>query len=258
MLCIFLDSPKRMAHTSPEVQKILVPFHYSPMWQPLRSSTTGMTLGRWRIARRLVVVLLNSSLAQTAKERIQVWQGGVKFNVIRFEQRRNRPVSISFRMDNEKSTYRFNTAGIVADIAVGDLRYEVGSTSPRDVVLSNNQSLGWTRRGLAGGSGANEKQYGEMFVAEHRRLYACSDCERDWGMLCGRGLGSVCDLVDYGPPFEASAEASIFTLCDDFGHACLRITANLACQGQCGIEEKNGQWTDFESKQGTSRRWLKI
>ena len=214
------------------------------MWQPLRSSTTGMSLGRWAIARRLAAVLLNVSLARAAKERIQVWQGGVKFNVIRFEERRNTPVSISFRMDDKKSTYRFNTAGAVADIKVGGLKYEVGFTSPRDVILSNNQSLGWTRRGLAEGGEATEQQYDEMFVVKHRRLYACGDCQGDWGMLCGRGLDSVCDLVDHGSPFEASAQASIITLCDAFRHACWRLTANLACQGQCENGLNTGQWTN--------------
>lgn len=69
---------------------------------------------------------------------------------------------------------------------------------------------------------------------EHRRLFACEDCEEAWDAVCGQGLASVCDLQDYGSPFLENAVTSIDNACISFAVACASFTsASDACAGQC-------------------------
>lgn len=80
---------------------------------------------------------------------------------------------------------------------------------------------------------------GERAAFEHRRrsLYACNDCQETWETVCDEGVPTVCDLVDYGSPILATAEASIATMCESFGAACSRSGSVEACAGQCEDDE---------------------
>ena len=71
---------------------------------------------------------------------------------------------------------------------------------------------------------------------EGRRLdFAdCADCEAARDAVC-EGIFSVCDLELFGPPFSATAAASVETACT-FANACSRFEANVACFGQCTPE----------------------
>lgn len=74
-----------------------------------------------------------------------------------------------------------------------------------------------------------------------RRLYACDDCVEAWDAVCDEGVPSVCDLVGYGDPLSAEAEASIATVCDGMGEACSNSGGEEACMGQC---EEDDDGTD--------------
>lgn len=202
-----------------------------------------MTLGLGAVVPLLAVVLFNISLAQGATEPIiKVSQGGVKFKVTRFDDRHTKPFKIFFKVEDKKSTYKFNTDGDVTDIGVGDLKYEVGPTSVTDVSLTDgDRSPGATRR-LPTAERDEEQEYPPLdlsTVERPRRLFACGVCGYTWGLMCGRGLQSVCDLVDYGSPFADSAEASISTLCDDFGGACSSFTVDQACALECEDKDED-------------------
>ena len=72
---------------------------------------------------------------------------------------------------------------------------------------------------------------------QRRRLYACGDCVEAWDAVCDDGVPSVCDLVGYGHPVSATAEASIDILCDGMGGACSGSGGEEACLGQCEAED---------------------
>lgn len=63
--------------------------------------------------------------------------------------------------------------------------------------------------------------------------FDCYDCEEAWDAVCGSGLDTVCDLVDFGAAFSDAASASVSALCTRFGGACGSMTTSAACDGQC-------------------------
>lgn len=90
-----------------------------------------------------------------------------------------------------------------------------------------------TRRALA------EEEETDAAAIEDRRLLEfddCTSCEDAWISLCS-GASSVCDLVDFGSPFSATAVASINTVCNTFGSACVDYEASEACQDYCTTDE---------------------
>lgn len=88
-----------------------------------------------------------------------------------------------------------------------------------------------TRRSL-------KQQPSDAVAVEGRRLdfNDCTVCEEAWDALCA-GVSSVCDLVDYGSPLSTTAAASIDTVCETFGSACVSYEASEACQDQCTDDE---------------------
>lgn len=81
-----------------------------------------------------------------------------------------------------------------------------------------------TRRGLA------QREQNVAAIAGRRLDFAdCNVCANAWGALCAGGR-SVCDLVDYGSPFRATASASVEATCENF---CKHLTADRACEDQC-------------------------
>ena len=64
---------------------------------------------------------------------------------------------------------------------------------------------------------------------------SCSDCEEAYDAAC-EGALSVCDLEDFGYPLSAEAAASVDIVCGNFGSACSRFQASVACLGQCTPE----------------------
>lgn len=88
-----------------------------------------------------------------------------------------------------------------------------------------------TRRALA------QEEY-DVAAIEGRRLDfdSCTACEDAWDALCAGVTTSLCDLADYGPPFSATAAASVDTTCETFGRACSSYDASEACEGQCPDE----------------------
>lgn len=63
----------------------------------------------------------------------------------------------------------------------------------------------------------------------------CGDCEDAYNAVCESAL-NVCDLEDFGPPFSATAAASVDIVCGTFGSACSRLETSAACRGQCPAE----------------------
>lgn len=90
--------------------------------------------------------------------------------------------------------------------------------------LENVELTSSTRRGLA-------QDKGNAATVTGRRLeFAdCDVCQDAWYALCAGGRG-VCDLVDYGSPFSATAAASVQATCDGF---CENHTGDSACFEQC-------------------------
>lgn len=87
--------------------------------------------------------------------------------------------------------------------------------------------------------GKDFAQQGDVFE-RHRRLYACSECERNWDTVCDEGVPTVCNLVGYGAPILAAGEAAISTMCETFGNACSRAGGVEACAGQCEGDGNGG------------------
>lgn len=81
-----------------------------------------------------------------------------------------------------------------------------------------------TRRGLA------QREQNAAAITSRRLEFAdCNVCADAWDALCAGGR-SVCDLVDYGPPFSTTAAASVEAVCENF---CKDLTAGRACEDQC-------------------------
>lgn len=207
---------------------------------------------RWNAAYLLGAVLFDISIFAAAdKERLIVREGGVKFTFLTFDDGRSKPYKIRFKDSNVKSLYIFGEEGDVTLIKVGGVRYKV-----RDTGVTGRKLTAETKQALVPHTGwvlADESQeeletlFDEEPSLEHRRLYACSECEETWDVMCGQGLETVCELVDYGSPFNAEAEASIATLCGNFGDACSSLTAEAGCEDQCEGDGGPGKRTRLDS-----------
>lgn len=87
-----------------------------------------------------------------------------------------------------------------------------------------------SRRGLL----AQERNDAAEMKGRRLDFADCADCEAARDAVC-EGIFSVCDLELFGPPFSATAAASVETACT-FARACSRFEANVACFGQCTPE----------------------
>ena len=88
-----------------------------------------------------------------------------------------------------------------------------------------------TRRALT-----QEEGTGSATAEGRRRKFEdCTACEEAWHALC-EAVPSVCDLVDYGAPFDAAAASSASSACGTFGGACSKYEASEACQDHCTAE----------------------
>lgn len=223
----------------------------------------------------MVFNVMMSLSAVSAKERMVVSQGGVKFVVLLLDDGRKNPYMLRFKDDGDSSTYVFGADGTVTSVTSGGTKYKVRNSGVSTRKLSTTTSkqlgspepsielspLGSASNAIAADSNqlrdasklSTERSFGSRVTVtaevsnelkdafdegspmgvEHRRLYACSDCEETWDILCGQGLDTVCDLVDYGDPFGNTAEASISTMCQHFGSACSELSALEACEDQC-------------------------
>lgn len=196
---------------------------------------------RWTTAPLLGVALFFdlSTFAAAGRERLLVKEAGVRFTIFTYDDGRSQPYTFKFKDNDITSNYRFDANGDVTKITVGGAKYKVsgnGVTGRRLSAGNTKQSLAppaaWTLEEDA--QEELEPPFDEGLLSfEHRRLYACSECEDTWDVMCGQGLRAVCELVGYGSPFDADAEASIATMCDTFGDACSSLTAEAACESQC-------------------------
>lgn len=109
-----------------------------------------------------------------------------------------------------------------------------------------------TRRALA----ENEN---DAAAIEGRRLDFddCTSCEVAYHAMC-YGARDVCDLVDYGSPFSATAAASIDTMCETFGSACDNTSPEEACQDQCpeGLWFQQNEFPQSDVNNGMSNHGL--
>lgn len=211
---------------------------------------------------------------EATREGITVEAGDTTFSVDRYDDGRNKPYRVTFTEEGHggKSVHKFNAAGFVTTILVGSERYRVLYDAKGDVSEVRLTPSSSGRRGLfgfdgqeiaaAGGGGrvgegagvpgagmivgAGEWQGGPVDNDNNtrrrrhslrRRLYACDDCVEAWDAVCDDGVPSVCDLVGYGHPISAAAEASIATLCDGMGRACSGSGGEEACLGQCEADD---------------------
>lgn len=206
----------------------------------------------------LLLVAHNTPLgAEAASDTMTVGASGVSFSLVRYDDGREAPYTVTFTEDSTQSTYTFSTSGFVTDIAVGSEEYEVLYESDgEDLSEVRLASSGGRRRGLLAPDAvghAQEEAGGGMLVGggggqselgsstnQRRRLYGCDDCVETWDAVCDDGVPSVCDLVDYGSPISPAAEASITTMCEVMGRACSKSGGTETCAGQCGDDDDGG------------------
>ena len=207
---------------------------------------------RWNAASLLGAVLFGFSIfAAAGKEKLVVKDGGVTFTVVTFDDGRSKPYHINFKVDDIRSFYAFGEEGDVTLVKVGASKYQVNDTGVigRKLGSETKQSLVLpTASVLVEDNHELETLFDEGPSLERRRLYACSECEDTWDVMCGQGLQTVCELVGYGSPFDAEAGASIATLCDDFGDACSSRTGEDGCRDQCEGDSDSGKRTRLNSK----------
>lgn len=255
-----------------------------PLWCFFFAFAGIMARHRWSVAPLLGGLLLSTTSFSTvsAKERMTVWQGGVKFIVLLLDDGRKNPYMLRFKDNGDSSVYVFAADGTVTSVTAGGIKFKVrnsavstrklnaatskqlpvgstelsaeraplgsavrlivkDSTELQDTLkLRTEMSFGSRVTVIAEDSNELEDAFDEEDVTpQHRRLYACSECEETWDIFCGQGLDTVCDLVGYGDPFSNLAEASVSTMCEHFGSACSGLSALEACQDQC----EDGKWT---------------
>eukprot|EP00904_Undaria_pinnatifida_P010960 jgi/Undpi1/6995/HiC_scaffold_21.g09469.m1 len=187
------------------------------------------------IASFLVTMSMATSImsvgASGVRHRVSVTEDNIKFNIVYFDDGRNRPYRVVF-MGNVRNTFDFDATGIVEILRIGTEKYKVEYdedtyratlTSPSWRELSQKE---WEEDGLTFGNRT-------VPMGPTRRLYSCGDCEETWDAICDAGVPSVCRFVGAGFPFSAEAGASIEVLCNTFGNACDDSTGDEVCEGQC-------------------------
>ena len=172
-----------------------------------------------------------STTTYAAKESMTVAQDGITFTVIRSDDGRSKPYIVKFAEDGVSSKYTFKSDGSVANIKVGTEKYKV--------LYKSNGNLKRVKRwdsGVRMLQTEDMEDIEEDGMFEHRRLYACHDCEEAWDAVCDIGVPSVCSIVGYGSPLTGAATASMETFCESFGAACALYNGAEACADQCECE----------------------
>ncbi|CAN0015043.1 unnamed protein product [Pylaiella littoralis] len=181
------------------------------------------------------LMLLASSVevSNAARETLSVTESGVTFTVARYDDGRDKPYRLKFRQGDTRSLYMFDSDSHVTNLKVGDDERYLIMYDTSDTLESVELTPSSTRRALV------EEEKNDAAAIEGRRRLEfddCPSCEDAWVSLCA-GVSSVCDLVDYGSPFSATAAASIDTMCNTIGNACLKYGASEACRDQCTTSE---------------------
>lgn len=219
-------------------------------------------------AKSIVVPLFSLLLAGSRlvagadKDRVKVTHDGTTFLVDRYDDGRDAPYHVTFT-DSFKSVYKFNVEGSVTGIKADGETYEVIYKSNgklkkvKDTTTASRRYLAAKEGGRfegGGRSGADSADGGALNEGEEeqrehervtpvgrtshrRRLYDCEDCEQTWDILCSVGLETVCNLEDYGSPFQPTADLSINLFCGNFSAACAHFSASDVCDGECEEEE---------------------
>lgn len=175
---------------------------------------------------------------------------GITFDVIRFDDGRNRPYHVSFEKKDVSSTFEFDEAGYIEFIEAGTEEYAVRYKSNGSFRKVIRKDAGDVRMLL-------EKNEEELFLngsegsftseGQQRRFNACDDCEDAWTLVCGNGISTVCDLVD-NSVLGSLGTSSVATMCDTFEDLCASTSAESACDGQCegeGESSSNYKITDM-------------
>lgn len=181
-----------------------------------------------------ISVLAGAFVAASAADKIVVTNDSIRFKVLSYDDGRRKPYAVHFTHGSVRSKYKFKTVGDDStDIRVVDI--EVGSESYtakykrngelKEVLLDSSDR----RNLIEEGEGDESIPVSVLPVSS----FACYDCGKAWDTVCGSGLETVCDLVDFGAAFSDAASASVSALCTSFGGACGSMTASTACDGQC-------------------------
>lgn len=93
------------------------------------TKTSGNTPTTTMLAPLLVIVGFmlagTVSVTEAAKERLTVEEDGISFKIDRYDDGRRIPYRLVFKEDGARSTYKFDTAGMVTNIKVGTQKYKV-------------------------------------------------------------------------------------------------------------------------------------
>lgn len=182
------------------------------------------------------------------KDTMSVTTGGITFNVDNFNDGRRKPYRIWFWENGLQNFFYYDSAGTMNMFTAGPEKYKVSYKNGllRTVKRTDSRS----------GRALNEERLKEEFVEEiedekyelletgdvvpqHRRLvFNCPGCTSTWNIVCDDsdvsfGLGSVCNLVDFGDPIAAAGASAVDTMCETFGGACATLVAEVACSDFC-------------------------
>lgn len=221
---------------------------------------------RWTNLNATALLLLGllagpTSVARAGRDEIIVHEGGITFRVARYDDGRKKPYLLKFWASGVKtSKYRFKQDGRVGSIKAGTEKYSVWHKRNGSFKKVVRKDAGG--RMLLGDENAEENQQidqggidegGQAVQFEHRRLYACDDCDEAWDIVCNVGVPTICNLRD-NETLGTKGDSSVAIACETFGIACSKLSADEACDGQC-IEE--GAYVRHAPIELTCRKWCR-
>lgn len=74
----------------------------------------------------LGLMLASIGVSNAVRETLSVTEGGIEFNIVGYDDGRNKPYRLQFHQEDTRSLFMFNSAAQVTNIKVGeDERYKV-------------------------------------------------------------------------------------------------------------------------------------
>lgn len=202
-------------------------------------------------------------------DRVTVMGGDTTFYVVFFDTSYDDPFRVAFVDNSVWSVYRFDDGGRLSSLRVDYTKYtftwsnsvegEMPDMSSQDMRNGNRRlpseqeepaayrghgrfDGGMPQARPSSGDGVNrmldgmqDEVDGAAVVAgfDRRQSFDCDDCEETLDTLCFTGLADVCFLADFLLSFfSEDGQASLLTMCTDFGEAC-ETPAYELCEDTC-------------------------
>lgn len=206
----------------------------------------------------LALIAAFAIISDATKHTSKVKKGGIKFRIRWWDDEREKPYRIVFKIGDVKSKFTFDTRGYLIIIRVDDVR---STFAWSDIPNGGIELLSVAGPTAVSESGATmlPNNFGdvmdERITPGQRRLYKCDDCENTYGTLCLEGMLSVCYLYDrfntYDWGFTADTVNAIAKLCKKFSKVCDQTDGATLCDGYCEDSDDAGGYQGGTNVQST-------